>query len=157
MLRRIIPGPKNNPRQGQELGRQEIVARVLHSKNQFSSQRQRPKPNAFDPSPYSELSGIHVTGLSDYAIWTIAVNTLGGVPGRRTVYARADVLVGELLEQRLKAIRDDDPFERHTSITGWPTSDDANKQKEDWKAICLELSESPQVSLVIPPSPITRD
>jgi len=75
-------------------------------------------------------------------------------PGRDTIYARADVPVEQFLQQRLRAIRDDKPFIRHTSVLGWPTIADPNERKERWKEICLGLSESPDVKLVIPPAPI---
>lgn len=155
-LRRRVFRAETVSEERRELASYEVVTRILCSKNQFSPMRQRPKPGAFDLTPHLELSGIHVTGLSDSAIWAIAVNTLGDRPGRTTIYARADVPVGEFLEQKLKAIRDDNPFERHTSITGWPVAKDANVQKENWKAICLALSESLAVKLVIPPVPIAR-
>jgi hypothetical protein len=115
----------------------------------------RAKPNAFDPTPYLELSVIHVTGLSDPTIWEIAEkNTMRSAPGRDTIYARADVPVEQFRKQKLRAIRDDNPFNRHTSVVGWPAIADVNERKERWKEICLGLSESLEVELVIPPTPI---
>jgi hypothetical protein len=102
-----------------------------------------------------KLSGIHVTDLADATIWEIAEkNTMRDEPGRDTIYARADVPVEQFRKQKLRAIRDDQPFERHTSVLGWPAITDTNERKERWKEICLGLSESPEVELVIPPTPI---
>jgi hypothetical protein len=140
-----------------ELGASEVVARVLYSKNQFSVSRMRPKPSAFNPSPYTELSGVHVTGLPEAVIWEIAKNTAGREPGRTTIYARADVLVGQFISQKLRAVRDDNPFARHTSVMGWPKMTDLDAQKERWKEICLALSESLDVNLVLPVTPIRTD
>ena len=137
-----------------ELAPSEVVARVLYSTSRFSRQKNRPKPNAFDPSPHMELSGIHVTGLPDSTIWRIAKGTMRDQPGRDTIYARADVPVEQFVKQKLRAIRDDQPFERHTSVVGWPAITDTNERKERWKEICLALSESPEVQLVIPATPI---
>jgi hypothetical protein len=138
-----------------ELTSAEVVTRILYSKKRFSIQLMRPKPNAFDPTPYSELSVIHVTGLSDPTIWEIAEkNTMRSAPGRNTIYARADVPVEQFRKQKLQAIRDDKPFNRHTSVVGWPPIADMNERKERWKEICLALSESPEVKLAIPPTPI---
>jgi hypothetical protein len=89
----------------------------------------RPKPAAFNPFPHSELSGIHTTSLPEVTIWEIAKNTAGREPGRRTIYARADVRVEEFLKQKLSAVRDDSPFERHTSISGWPKLADLTNRK----------------------------
>lgn len=142
------------PHVPRELAPSDVVTRILYSKNQFSRQRRRPKPSAFDPTPYTELSGIHVTGLPDPTIWEIAGNTMRDQPGRNAIHARADVPVEQFLQQRLRAIRDDKPFNRHTSVLGWPAITDMNERKERWKGICLGLSESPEVELVIPPTPI---
>jgi len=117
----------------------------------------RPNAGAFIPPPDAELSGVHVTGLSEAAIWEVAKTTVGTEPGRTTIYARADVLVNEFIRQKLRAIRDDKPFIRHTSVKGWPKVVDLNQQKERWKAICLALSESPNVSLILPAAPIRTD
>jgi len=107
------------------------------------------------PPPSMKLSGIHVTDLLDSTIWEIAEkNTMRSEPGRDTIYARADVPVEQFLQQKLRAIRDDQPFERHTSVVGWPAPTDMNERKERWIEICLELSESPDVKLAIPPGPI---
>jgi len=114
----------------------------------------RPKTNAFMPPHNMKLSGIHVTGLPDVAIWEVAQNTMRDEPGRHTIYARADVPVEQFHKQELKAIRDDQPFARHTSVVGWPAMADVNECKERWKEICLALSESPAVTLSIPSVPI---
>jgi hypothetical protein len=138
-----------------ELAPSEVVARILYSKNQFSRQRMRPKQSAFYPPPSMKLSGIHVTDLADAAIWDIAEkNTMRDEAGRDTIYARADVPVEQFRKQKLQAIRDDKPFSRHTSVVGWPATADVNERKERWKEICLGLSESLEVELVIPPTPI---
>jgi hypothetical protein len=139
-----------------ELTSGELVTRFIYSKTNFSPARGRPKPNAFDPSPYDKLSVAHCTGLLDHAVWGIGERTLGNQPGRSTIYGRADVPVGALNENKLRAIRDDDPFERHTSVVGWPRFDDGDEQKRRWKQICLELSENPDVKLVTPLTPIRR-
>jgi len=139
-----------------ELDSDEIVARFIYSKNHFSRAGNRPKPGAFSPYPHSELSVAHVTDLTDAEVWEISLKTVGSEPGRDKVHARADVRVRELIRNKLRAIRDDDPFERHTSVTGWPGPNDPNERKEQLKLICLELSQSPDVNLVVPAGPIAR-
>ncbi len=146
-----VEGRSEDPR---ELTPGEVVARILYTKSHFSRERKRPKPGAFNPSPYTELSGIHVTGLADPVIWEIARNTMRDHPGRNTIYARADVPVEQFLEQKLRAVLDDKPFKRHASVVGWPIIADQDQRKERWKEICLALSESPQVQLVLPATPV---
>jgi hypothetical protein len=94
--------------------------------------------------------------LSHAAVWTVAISALRDQPGRDQIQARADIPVDELLGRKLRAVRDDDPFTRHTLVLGWPEAADSNQRKEQWKEICLALSQCPRVELVIPPAPIVR-
>jgi len=124
------------------------VARFIYSQNKMSASR--PRPAVFDPSPHNELSVVHSTGLTDDEAWKIGSRTLGTEPGRKTIRGRADVPVHVLIEQKLRAMRDDNPFERHTSVLDWPSSNDPNEAKQLRKLICLELSQHPEVTLAIP-------
>lgn len=116
----------------------------------------RPKPGVFNPSPHMELSVVHSSRLADREIWSIGKGTLGDGPGRTRIYGRADVPVQSFLDVKLRALRDDKPFKRHTSILDWPIGSDANDTKELWKQICLELSEDPRVGLSLPAEPVVR-
>jgi hypothetical protein len=138
-----------------DLGGGEVVARFIYSRRNLSNSTLRPKPTAFDPSPYHELSVAHSTGLTDEQIWEIGSRTLGTQPGRTTIHGRADVTVRALIEQQLRALRDDDRFARHTSVVGWPSSADPDQDKQRRKQICLELSQHPDVILAVPVIPIT--
>jgi hypothetical protein len=95
-----------------------------------------------------ELSTVHVSGLSSGEIWEIGKQTLGKEPGRRTIYCRADVPVLSLFDVKLRALRDDQPFPRHTAVIDWPLGSDPSETKAMWKQICLELSEDPRVALL---------
>jgi hypothetical protein len=64
--------------------------------------------------------------------------------------------VKAFIERKLRAIRDDSPFERHTSVIGWPESSDPDERKQQRMLICLELSQDPEVRLLIPEKPIIR-
>lgn len=118
----------------------------------MSTSTSRPKPAAFDPSPHDELSVVHSTGLTNDEVWKIGSRTLGTEPGRTTIHGRADATVRALMEKKLRALRDDNPFDRHTSVLGWPSSTDPNETKQLRKQICLELSQHPEVTLAIPPA-----
>jgi hypothetical protein len=122
----------------------------------MSALHARPKPGAFDPSPHNKLSVVHSTGLPDREVWGIGTRTLGVQPGRDKIHGRADVPVKALVEQKLRTIRDDKPFKRHTSVIGWPETADADLRKQQLKETCLKLSQDPDIKLVIPGSPITQ-
>lgn len=97
----------------------------------------------------------HIDGLSDSGIWSLALETLTTEPGRSTVYARADIPITELLPHGLRVVRDDNPFERHSAVVGWPDSKDRNKRKEECKRIGLLLSQCEEIMLVVPAQPLT--
>ena len=137
-----------------QLASSEKVARFLHTRRHFI--KGRVNPSAFHPPPDLELSVTHTTDLQDDQIWEVALSTLSNAPGRETVYARADVPVETLESLNLIAVRDDDPFERHTCVKGWPKEEDPNQQKQKLKLICLEISQSPHVTLMLPAEPITK-
>jgi len=139
-----------------ELARGELVTRFIYSSNQLSKANGRPKPPAFEPPKNGELSTVHSTDLPNADIWNIGKLTFGSQAGRSRIYARADVPVRAFIEKKLHAIRDDDPFERHTSVIGWPRGADADDTKQQWKMICLELSQDPTVKLIVPDAPVTR-
>lgn len=138
------------------LGNGESVSRFIYSGRNMRMTDSRPKPAAFNPSPYNELSTVHSSGLNDNAIWNIGRQTLGASQGRTAIHARADVPVQSLSDVRLRALRDDKTFQRHTSVVDWPLRSDPNETKALWKEICLRLSEDPRIALLIPPGPISR-
>lgn len=134
----------------------ELVTRYICSERHIRKSLARPKPGAFNPSPYMELSVVHTSGLSDLDIWEIGRQTLGSEPGREKIYGRADIRVQSLVDVKLRALRDDKPFKRHTSVVDWPIGSDANETKERWKQITLELSEDLRISLMLPTTPVVR-
>jgi hypothetical protein len=139
-----------------ELGTSEMVARFIYSSGRISVTKGRIKPPAFDPSPYAELSVVHSSNLLDSEVWETGLLTLSSQSGRSTIYGRADIPVKALTDQALKAILDNKPFPRHTSVIGWPNSLDENERKSLTKLICLRLSEDPSIKLVCPDTPIKQ-
>ena len=139
----------------EELEGDDLVARFIYSRSQIRLSDQRPKPQVFNPSPHNELSVVHSTGLGDGEIWSIGRHTLGTEPGRSRIHGRADIPVHVVKEKNLRVIRDNDPFDRHTAITGWPRGRNPDETKQIWKQICLELSQDPEIKLQLPDTPIT--
>jgi len=144
--------PANAARLG-DLAPQEMVSRFIYTEKNIKKSEKRPRPNAFEPPPEDrQLSTAHSTDLSNESIWLLARKTLG--PNRRKVFARADLLVRDLIEHKLRSIRDDDPFERHTIVIGWPDSPDEDERKAKTKEICLALCHAPSTNLELPPEVI---
>lgn len=136
-----------------ELDGDERLTRFLYSRSQYSPKADKPKPSAFNQAPYDELSTAHITGLTDEAVWELSKSALGSHTGRDKIYARGDLEVAEVLKQRLKAIRDDEPFARHAVIVGWPQLSDAAERKERWLQIALDLSQA--ATLNVRATPVT--
>lgn len=137
-----------------ELGADECLSRFLYSRSKYSLKAQKAKPSAFNPLPYHELSTAHITGMTDDAIWELSKLTLRDHPGRDKLYARADIDVAEILKHRLTALRNDNPFPRHTAVRGWPLLTDPAEQKELWLQIALELSQT--AALRVAATPISK-
>jgi hypothetical protein len=143
--------------EGYALSPNDMVSRFIYSSSAFSKQHSRVKPGAFNPEPHPKLSVLHSTGLCDKEVWKCGQQTLGTQRGRTKIHCRADLAVEKFIAKKLQAIRDDDPFERHTSVVGWPRNADPDQQKAEIKAICLELSQDPEIRVVLPVAPITKD
>jgi hypothetical protein len=134
----------------------ELVTRFIYSEKNIRKSTKRPKRGAFDPSPYMELSVVHSSGLSDNDVWRLGKQTVGNAPGRSKIHARADIPVQSLTDVKLRALRDDKPFRRHTSVIDWPIGVDGNDTKALWLQICLELSEDHRIRLELLPTPVVQ-
>jgi hypothetical protein len=140
-----------------ELENGELVSRFIYSKSHMSTEHHRPKPDAFNPLPDKPLSVVHTTGLPDRDVWEIGrLHALVDKPGRDKIRGRADMPVKALIKRNLRAIRDDNPFARHTSVIGWPRSSDPDQRKQQLKDLCLALSQDPEIKLIIPENPVTN-
>jgi hypothetical protein len=135
----------------------ELVTRFIFTKNNIAKDKNnpasyRPRRNAFEPPPDLELSTAHVTELADTEIWAVGWLTL--TPTRRKIHARADLKVADYEKSKLVATRDNDPFERHTVITGWPNPPDPDDRKSQILATCLELCHADSLNMVVLDEPI---
>lgn len=101
------------------------------------------------PPPDLQLSVFLVTSLPSMDVWELGK----GVPNkhpRPSLYGKADITVGTVQDQNLKASRDDDP-PRHVNIVGWPDYADA---KDRIKSIAQELAR--YASLTLLPKAISK-
>jgi len=156
-VRRVRPHSPTATTVPYELSAGELVARFIYSERRINKLRTQPMPDAFYPPPDDELSVVHSTGLPDQNVWEIGkLHALGNQAVRDKIHGRADVPVKAFIDRKLRAMRDDNPFERHTSVIGWPNSEDPDQRKQQRKLICLELSQDPTIKLVLPESPIIR-
>jgi hypothetical protein len=135
----------------------ELVTRFIFTRNHIARDKNnpaayRPKRNAFEPPADLELSTAHITELTDSEIWSVARLTLN--PKRPKIYARADLKVADYEKSKLVATRDNDRFERHTVITGWPNPPDPDDRKSQILATCLELCHADSLNMVVLDEPI---
>ena len=130
-----------------ELTPGERISRFMFGDRHYSAKKRLLKPGAFNPSPYDELSVGHTTGLDTAQIWQLG-EVVRAHTKSPTLYARADLDVAHVLEQKLKAVRDDQDYERHTNVIGWPVVADDDAKKRLWKHIASELAD--KATLVLP-------
>ena len=125
-----------------ELDAMQVVSRFMYTKKHMSGEHGRPKRQAFDPGKYEEVSVVHSSELLDRQIWELGQQTIGTQQGRSKIYGRADIPVKCLKTRKLKAIRDNKPFPRHSCVVGWPRDNDPDQQKQKRLEICLELAKT---------------
>lgn len=139
------------------LASHELVTRFITTEKNIAKDPEkpgayRPRRNAFEPPADLELSTAHVTELTDDEIWSVA--RLALTPKRRKIYARADLAVAEYEKKKLTATRDNDLFERHTVVTGWPNPPDPDQRKAQTLALGLELCHVDSLNMVVLDEPI---
>lgn len=127
----------------------DVLSRFLFQTNHFSRAENRAFPDAFMPPPDLQLSTFFTTGMPPIEIWQIGRHALASHP-RPRLYGHADIDVGSIHSQKLKAFRDDDP-DRHVNVMGWPSYSDG---KDLIKSIAQELARGSR--LVLLPTPIAK-
>lgn len=101
------------------------------------------------PPPDLKLSVYQITNVPDVEVWTLGRVVLQQHPQPR-LYGRADIPAGALHDQKLKAVRDDDP-PRHVNVVGWP---DYAQGKDAIKSLAQQLAKSAKLSLL--PTPLSK-
>ena len=126
--------------------RDDVLARFLLQKNHFKRAENRATPDAFMPPPDLQLSVYQITNVPEDKVWALGRAVLKEHPQPR-LYGRADVRVGAVHEQKLKALQDDDP-PRHVNVVGWPSYADG---KDLLKSIAQQLAQSAKLDLLVTP------
>jgi hypothetical protein len=124
----------------------DLLARFLFSQKHFKRTESRATPEAFMPPPDLQLSVYLITDMSADDIWGVEKGVLTQHPKPR-LYGRADINVGVVHAQKLKAFRDDDP-PRHVNVVGWPSYSDG---KDLLKSIAQELARAASLTLLSTP------
>ena len=124
----------------------DVLSRFLFQKGYFKRAENRAVQAAFMPPTDLQLSTFLTTGMAAANIWDLGKEALASHPPPR-LYGRADVDVGAVQSQKLKALRDDNP-DRHVSVVGWPTYSDG---KDRIKIIAQELARSSRLTLLAAP------
>ena len=114
----------------------DVLSRFLFQQRHFKRAENRAVPEAFMPPTDLQLSTFLTTGMVAANIWDLGKEALTSHPQPR-LYGRADLDVGAVQEQKLKALRDDNP-DRHVSVVGWPTYSNG---KDLIKIIAQELKQ----------------
>lgn len=120
----------------------ERISRFLLSKRWFSKEKQSVKFNAFMPPKNLELSVACTESMQEEAVWSIGRKVVTLHPGDVTLYGRADFGAKTIREQDLQIKRDDQPFEGHANVFGWPANDESAQQMK-----ALELAASSKLML----------
>lgn len=102
------------PKQAERLQDDEPLARFLKHHRDFKPQAGLVRPRTFTPPANLRLSTFRISGLTEPAIWDVALH-FAGTPA----LARAVVAVGGVRETGLEVDPDDSP-PRHATIQGWP-------------------------------------
>jgi hypothetical protein len=84
------------------------------------------KTAAFMPDPYEELSTIAIEGMDEASIWEVV--RLACASGRPAI-GRGD-FQAKSLRSPLYAEIDNQGFERHTSIKGWPSGPERKAERK---------------------------
>lgn len=124
----------------------DVLSRFLFQSNHFKQTENRAMPEAFMPPADLQLSVFLTTGMTAQNIWDIGKEALALHP-RPRLYGRADLDVGTVRSQKLKAVRDDHPA-RHVNVRGWPAYSDG---KDLIKSIAQELARRSRLTLLAPP------
>jgi len=125
----------------------DVLSRFLFQQRHFKRAENRAVPEAFMPPTDLQLSTFLTTGMVAANIWDLGKEALTSHPQPR-LYGRADLDVGAVQEQKLKALRDDNP-DRHVSVVGWPTYSNG---KDLIKIIAQELARSSRLTLLASPA-----
>lgn len=121
-----------------QINADEVLARYIFSRSQYSSSNQTVKYTAFIPPPEKRLSVFRISDLTEDEIFTIGDNI--GILRSKSCVGRADIRATAVVESALSIDADDIPL-RHANIVGWPEEGSAIKLK------AIELAEKAQLYL----------
>ena len=111
----------------------EVTTRYLHQDGHFAASSGRVKPRAFHPPREDHKTSVfRIAGLSERNVWQLAdIYVTPAV--KRTILARADVMVSHVRSVGLQ-VEPDEPPPRHANIAGWAS------EKDRWMSQAQELA-----------------
>jgi hypothetical protein len=133
-----MPGPSVRP--------SETIARFLRKKKDIRPDGQSIKYSAFSPPSTLKLSVFRIEGFSDAEVWDLAVQKVE--PHRGQIDGRGDLIVSQVLQNKLNLAPDEDETSRHADIVGWPEDHGLRN------TIAMRLADlaSPPIMRRVPPS-----
>ncbi|MCD6293398.1 MAG: hypothetical protein J7M20_00405 [Deltaproteobacteria bacterium] len=97
----------------------EPVCRFITGKDYYRPSDGTVRHNAFMPNREGETSVYRVIDLTDNAIFEIGCLFVAEKKGK-PLKGRADILVSDILEKKLKVHSQPTPHPRHANIVAWP-------------------------------------
>ena len=129
------------PEPVRELTDEDPLARFIFSEHHFAATTGRVKHQAFLPRPDGSTSVFAIRSLPESDIWELG-QVFVATPGKRTLRARADAAVRDVLAASLEVVLDNTP-PRHASIAGWPAEKSAQKVRAEELAARATLKLAP--------------
>lgn len=121
----------------------ETLTRFIRYNRHFSDSANTVRHEAFLPHKNSvNLSAFRISGLSDSEVWAIGREYVQTTES--PIKARADLSAGDVYENNLKVIADEEGHERHVSITPFPIEQSPTDRKTR-RAIATKLALASQL------------
>jgi len=128
---------------------EDALARFIFSEQHFAATTGRVKHQAFLPPSDGATSVFAIRSLPESHIWELG-RVFVASPARRTLRARADLTVRDVLAASLKVVLNSTPA-RHANLVGWPTEKSAQKLRAEELAARATLKLTPAVVSGSPP------
>jgi hypothetical protein len=130
------------------VGDEEELCRFLTSSNDYSVEKQRPRPRVFLPNPKNHETSVFRHGVEpEDELRRIAESA---IPPERKVYGAGVTVAALVRKAELDVISDETPPNgpRHANIVNWPLNDrDPREEKALWKDLANVLASEAELAL----------
>ena len=123
-----------------EVSPSEYVARFITQKSYYRPSNQTVRYNAFMPNRDGETSVYRITDINNTEINEIGHSFVADKL-KQPLKGRAEIIVSNILEKKLKVEPDPNPHPRHANIIDWP------EDRAKHRLIAIQLSEEAELHL----------